>query len=42
VRTQSVLSYTEERLRQTGGQITALAEAEDLQAHADAIRARLN
>jgi histidinol dehydrogenase len=42
VRTQSVLSYTEERLRQTGDQITALAEAEDLQAHAEAIRTRLD
>jgi histidinol dehydrogenase len=42
VRTQSVLSYTEERLRQTGEQITTLAEAEDLHAHAEAIRARLD
>jgi histidinol dehydrogenase len=42
VRTQSVLSYTEERLRETGEQITTLAEAEELQAHAEAIRARLD
>jgi histidinol dehydrogenase len=42
VRTQSVLSYTKERLEETGSQITTLAEAEDLQAHAEAIRARLN
>jgi histidinol dehydrogenase len=42
VRTQSVLSYTKERLEDTGSQITTLAEAEDLQAHAEAVRARLN
>jgi len=42
VRTQSVLSYTDGRLRKTGRHITTLAEAEELQAHADAIRARLN
>ena len=42
IRTQSVLSYTEERLRETGEQIVTLAEAEDLQAHAEAIRARLD
>jgi len=42
VRTQSVLAYTEERLRQTGEQIATLAEAEDLQAHAEAIRTRLD
>jgi histidinol dehydrogenase len=42
VRTQSVLSYTRERLDQTGAQITTIAEAEDLQAHAEAIRVRLN
>jgi histidinol dehydrogenase len=42
VRTQSVLSYTEERLQETGEQIVTLAEAEDLQAHAEAIRARLD
>jgi len=41
VRTQSVLSYSEERLRKTGDHIVALAEAEDLQAHANAIRVRL-
>lgn len=42
VRTQSVLSYTEERLRETGDDIITLAEAEDLQAHAEAIRVRLD
>lgn len=42
VRTQSVLSYTRERLEETGEQIVTLAEAEELQAHADAIRARLD
>jgi len=42
VRTQSVLSYTEARLRQTGDRIVTLAEAEELQAHADAIRTRLD
>jgi len=42
VRTQSVLSYTEKRLDQTGAQIATIAEAEDLQAHAEAIRVRLS
>jgi histidinol dehydrogenase len=42
IRTQSVLSYTEERLRETGEQIATIAEAEELQAHAEAIRARLD
>ena len=42
VRTQSVLSYTEERLRETGEDIMTFAEAEDLQAHAEAIRVRLD
>jgi len=42
VRTQSVLSYTKERLDETGPKITTIAEAEDLQAHAEAIRTRLN
>jgi histidinol dehydrogenase len=42
VRTQSVLSYTDERLRETGDDIMTLAEAEDLQAHAEAIRVRLD
>ena len=42
VRTQSVLSYSEERLAKTGPQITTIAEAEDLQAHAEAVRVRLN
>ncbi len=42
VRTQSVLSYTKKRLADTGPQITTIAEAEELQAHAEAIRVRLN
>jgi histidinol dehydrogenase len=42
VRTQSVLSYSRERLKKTGARITTLAEAEELQAHAEAIRARLD
>jgi histidinol dehydrogenase len=42
IRTQSVLSYTEERLRETGDMIATIAEAEELQAHAEAIRARLD
>jgi histidinol dehydrogenase len=42
VRTQSVLAYTRERLEETGDTIITLAEAEELQAHADAIRARLD
>jgi histidinol dehydrogenase len=42
VRTQSVLSYTKDRLQDTGEQITTIAEAEDLQAHAEAIRTRLH
>jgi len=42
VRTQSVLSYTKERLHKTGSHITTIAEAEELQAHAEAIRVRLN
>jgi histidinol dehydrogenase len=41
VRTQSVLSYTKERLADTGSHITTIAEAEELQAHAEAIRVRL-
>ena len=41
VRTQSVLSYSQARLAKTGPQITTLAEAEDLQAHAEAVRVRL-
>jgi len=41
VRSQSVIAYTQERLAATGDQIIAFAEAEELQAHADAIRVRL-
>lgn len=42
VRSQSVLSYSRDRLQDTGEKIVTLAEAEDLHAHAEAIRARLN
>ena len=42
LRTQSVLSYSQERLDKTGPKIATLAEAEDLRAHAEAIRARLD
>ena len=41
IRKQSVISYTEDRLRETGDAIATFAEAEDLQAHAEAIRVRL-
>ena len=42
VRMQSVLSYSQERLDKTGPKIATVAEAEDLQAHAEAIRTRLD
>jgi histidinol dehydrogenase len=42
VRTQSVLSYTDDRLADTGDAIMTFAEAEDLQAHAEAIQVRLD
>ncbi|MFB6272151.1 MAG: histidinol dehydrogenase, partial [Salinibacter sp.] len=42
VRTQSVLSYSKERLEETGSKITTIAEAEELHAHAEAIRVRLD
>ncbi|WP_022836495.1 histidinol dehydrogenase [Salisaeta longa] len=41
VRTQSVIQYTAQRLEQTGDAIVAFAEAEELQGHAEAVRARL-
>ena len=41
IRKQSVISYTEARLHDTGEAIAMFAEAEDLQAHAEAIRTRL-
>ena len=41
IRKQSIISYTEERLMETGADIAAFADAEDLQAHAEAIRVRL-
>ncbi len=37
----SIVAYTEERLSKVGGQIIALAEAEGLDGHANAIRVRL-
>lgn len=42
VRTQSIIQYSARRLAQTGPDIVQFAEAEELQAHADAIRARLD
>ena len=42
IRKQSIISYTRERLQQTGADIVRFAEAESLQAHAEAIRVRLN
>ena len=39
-KTINVVSYTDERLRKTAGHIIALAEAEGLNAHANAIRVR--
>ncbi len=42
IRKQSIISYTKERLDETGDSIIAFAEAEDLHAHAEAIRARLD
>ena len=41
IRKQSVIGYTRDRLRKTGDDIAAFAEAEDLRAHAEAIRVRL-
>ncbi len=38
----SIIAYTPERLAKTGAQIEVLAEAEGLDAHANAIRVRLN
>lgn len=37
----SIISYTQERLSKVGGQIIAMAEAEGLDGHANAIRMRL-
>ena len=42
VRTTSVLGYSEARLRQTGEKIARMARAEELEAHARAIEARLD
>lgn len=42
VRTQSIIQYSARRLAQTGPDIVKFAEAESLQAHADAIRERLD
>lgn len=41
VKTTSVISYTDARLRQTGADIVRLAAAEGLEAHAEAVRLRL-
>jgi histidinol dehydrogenase len=41
IRKQSIISYTQARLQETGDDIATFAEAEDLQAHAEAIRVRL-
>jgi histidinol dehydrogenase len=41
LRRQSVVSYSAERLQETGARIAAFAEAEDLGAHAAAVRRRL-
>lgn len=42
IRKQSVIAYTEERLRKTGPDIVRFANAEALTAHARAIEVRLN
>jgi histidinol dehydrogenase len=42
LRRQSVVSYSEKRLRDTGPRIAAFAEAEGLTAHAAAVRMRLS
>ena len=42
LRRQSVLRYSEARLRRTGEAIARFAEAEELDAHALAVRVRLN
>lgn len=41
VKTSSIIAYSEERLRQTGERIVRLARAEGLEAHAQAVRIRL-
>lgn len=41
VKTTSIVAYTPERLAQVGGKIIRMAEAEGLQAHAEAVRVRL-
>ena len=42
VRTTSVLGYSRQRLRRTGEKIARMARAEELEAHARAIEARLD
>lgn len=42
VRRQSIIAYTEERLRKSGPRIVKFAEAEELTAHARAIQIRLD
>jgi histidinol dehydrogenase len=41
VKTTSIISYTETRLRRSGPDIVRLAQAEGLEAHAEAVRVRL-
>ncbi|HCR17216.1 MAG TPA: histidinol dehydrogenase [Candidatus Latescibacteria bacterium] len=41
LKNMSIVAYTDERLQKCGGRIIALAEAEGLDAHANAIRVRL-
>ena len=41
LRKQSIIAYTSERLRETGGRIVKFAESEELTAHAMAVRLRL-
>ena len=41
MKSMSVVAYTNQRLQKCGGQIVALAEAEGLDAHANAVRIRL-
>ncbi|MEM6644614.1 MAG: histidinol dehydrogenase [Bacteroidota bacterium] len=42
IRKQSVISYSQQRLEQTGAKIVAFAQAESLDAHAQAIQVRLD
>jgi len=42
IRHQSIIAYTSERLRETGGRIVKFAESEALTAHAKAVQVRLD